>query len=64
MKASFKVVLLALLTLTLSAVVQDQFTFTTNIGTITGYTGPSGAVTIPDTINGCPVCQHRVRCFR
>ena len=36
---------------------QDQYTFTTNTGaiTITGYTGPGGAVTIPGTINGLPV---------
>src|SRR6266404_728558 len=34
-----------------------QFTYTTNNGaiTITGYSGPGGAVTIPDTINGLPV---------
>ena len=43
--------------LTLPAVVQAQFLHTTNNGTITitGYTGPGGAVTIPDTINGLPV---------
>jgi len=37
--------------------VQGEFTWTTNNGTITitRYTGPSGAVTIPDTINGLPV---------
>src|SRR5690242_20155828 len=36
---------------------QAQFTFTNNNGTIaiTGYTGPGGAVTIPDSINGLPV---------
>ncbi len=41
----------------LPAVAQAQFTFTTNNGaiTITGYTGPGGAVTIPDTTNGYPV---------
>jgi hypothetical protein len=41
----------------LPAVVQAQFTFTTNNGaiTITGYTGPSVAVVIPSTINGHPV---------
>jgi len=40
----------------LPAVVQAQFTYTTNSGTITitGYTGSSGAV-IPSTINGLPV---------
>lgn len=37
--------------------VHAQFTFSTNNGaiTITGYTGPGGAVSIPDTINGFPV---------
>jgi hypothetical protein len=46
-----------LLLLTLPAVVQAQFTFTTNNGaiTITGYTGSGGAVTVPSTINGYPV---------
>ena len=36
---------------------QVPFNYTTNNGTITitGYTGPGGAVTIPDTINGLPV---------
>jgi len=49
--------LLVLLLLTLPAVVQAQFLHTTNNGTITitGYTGPGGAVTIPDTISGLPV---------
>jgi hypothetical protein len=34
-----------------------QLTYVTNNGTITitGYTGPAGAVTIPETINGLPV---------
>jgi hypothetical protein len=43
--------------LLLPAVVQAQFTFTTNNGaiTITGYTGTSGNVIIPDIINGYPV---------
>jgi hypothetical protein len=43
--------------LLLPAATQAQFTFTTNNGaiTITGYTGPGGAVTIPDTTNGYPV---------
>ena len=37
--------------------VQAQFTYTTNNGTITivQYTGPGGAVVIPDTINGLKV---------
>jgi hypothetical protein len=38
-------------------VVQAQFSYTTNNGTITitGYSGPGGAVNIPSTINGLPV---------
>ena len=49
--------LLSLLLMLLPAVVQAQFTFTTNNGaiTITGYTGPGGTVIIPDTTNGYPV---------
>jgi hypothetical protein len=42
----------------LPAVAEAQFTFTTNDDntiTITGYTGPGGAVTIPGTTNGYPV---------
>ena len=36
---------------------QAQYEYVTNNGTITitGYTGPGGDVTIPDTINGLPV---------
>jgi len=46
-----------LLLLALPGVVQAQYTYTTNNGTITitGYTGSGGAVTIPSTINGLPV---------
>jgi hypothetical protein len=57
MKTSFKVLMSLLLPLALPAVVQAQFTFTTNSGTITitGYTGPGGDVTIPDTTNDLPV---------
>ena len=43
------------LLLTLPAVVQAQFNFTTNDGTITGYTGSGGVVNIPSTINDLPV---------
>ena len=45
------------LLLALPAVVQAQFYFTTNNGTITitGYSGPPWAVTIPTNINGLPV---------
>ncbi len=52
-----KNIVLALALLALPAVVQAQFTYTTNNGaiTITGYTGPGGDVTIPATINGLPV---------
>jgi hypothetical protein len=50
---------LAVLTLVLAlpAAVTAQYTYTTNNGTITitGYTGPAGAVTIPGTIDGLPV---------
>jgi hypothetical protein len=43
--------------LALPAVVQAQFTYTIANGaiTITGYTGPGGAVNIPDAIDGRPV---------
>jgi hypothetical protein len=47
--------LLLLLVLTLPAAVQAQFNYTDNgdgTATITGYTGPGGAVTIPGRING------------
>src|SRR5580692_8609075 len=53
--------LVKLLTLTLllalPAAAQPQFEFTTNNGalTLSKYTGPGGAVTIPDTTNGLPV---------
>jgi hypothetical protein len=54
-----------LLLLTLPAVVQAQFTYTVNNGTITitGYTGRGGAVTIPDMINGRPVTSLGVNAF-
>jgi hypothetical protein len=47
------------------SVVQAQFSFTTNNGTITitGYTGPDGAVTIPDTTNDLPVTTIGFRAF-
>ena len=52
-----QICLLGAVLLALPAVVQAQFNFTTNNGTITitGYTGSGGAVTIPDTINDLPV---------
>jgi len=56
---------LLLLLLTLPAAVQAQYTYTTNNGTITitGYTGPGGAVTIPSTINGLPVTTIGYQAF-
>jgi hypothetical protein len=46
-----------LLWLALPLALNAQFTYTTNNGTITitGYTGPGGAVVIPDTIHDLPV---------
>jgi hypothetical protein len=46
-----------LLLLALPATLHAQFNYTITNGTvtITGYTGPGGDVTIPDTINGLPV---------
>ena len=58
--------LLWLLLFTLPAAVQAQFTYTTENGqiTITGYSGPSGAVDIPGTINGLPVTRAGEGAFR
>ena len=57
--------MLLLLLLTLPGVVQAQFTYTNNNSTITitGYTGPGGAVTIPSVINGLPVTTIGVSAF-
>ena len=55
-----------LLLLALPTVVQAQFTFTTNGDntiTITGYTGPGGVVTIPDTTNGLSVTSIGTNAF-
>lgn len=54
---TWKLVLLVLALVGLPAVVQAQFTFTTNNGaiTITGYIGPGGTVIIPSMTNGYPV---------
>ena len=48
---------LVLLMMTIPAVVQAQFVYTTNNGaiTITGYTGTPTTLTIPSTTNGYPV---------
>jgi len=50
-------VLLLLSFLGVPAALEAQFNYITANGTatITGYTGPGGSVTIPDTINGLPV---------
>jgi len=59
-------VLVAVLMLTLPAAAPAQdYTWTTNNGTIiiTGYTGPGGNVTIPDTITGLPVTSIGDKAF-
>lgn len=49
-----------------SVCVHAQFTFTTNNGaiTITGYTGPGGAVVIPAATNGWPVTTIGTNAFK
>lgn len=56
---------LLLLCLTVPAAVQAQFTYTTNNGTltVTGYSGPEGAVTIPSSANGLPVTSIGQQAF-
>ena len=57
--------LLLVLLLAWPAVLQAQFNYTTDNGTITitGYTGPEGSVVIPGTINGLPVTRIGDRAF-
>src|SRR5579871_2951456 len=58
--------LLTLLLLVAAPVVAHaQFTFTTNSGTltITGYTGPGGALVIPSTTNGLAVTAIGTNAF-
>jgi hypothetical protein len=52
--------------LTLPALVQAQFIFTTNNGTITitRYTGSADVLTIPDAINGLPVTSIAANTFQ
>jgi hypothetical protein len=54
-----------LLLLMLPIIVQAQYDYTTNNGTITitRYTGSGGAVTIPGTMNGLPVTTLETQCF-
>ena len=58
-RISIRPVLLSLLLLAAPTAAQAQFDYTTNADgvsiTITGYTGPGGAVTIPTNINGLTV---------
>ncbi len=64
-----RLLLAALISLALPATLQAQYTFVTNNGaiTITKYSGPGGAVTIPNIINGFPVAaigyQAFLNCF-
>jgi PKD repeat protein len=53
------------LAVTLPAAVQAQFNYTTNNGTltITGYSGPGGAVTIPSSADGLPVTTIAQQAF-
>jgi hypothetical protein len=54
-----------LLMMALPAVAEAQCRYTNNEATltITGYTGPGGAVTIPGTINGLPVTSIGAKAF-
>ena len=56
-RRAWRLLPLPLVLLMLSATLQAQFNYTVDQGkvTITKYTGPGGAVTIPDTIEGLPV---------
>jgi hypothetical protein len=60
-------VLLGLLLLAAPVAVQAQFTYITNSDgisiTITGYTGPGGAMTIPTSINGLTVSDIGTNAF-
>ena len=59
-------ILTLLLLLTAPATVHAQFRYTTNNGTITitGYTGPGGAVVIPSSTNGYPVTSIGTAAFQ
>ncbi len=53
--ASWRVALLLLLALPVTLPAQFNYEITDGKATITGYTGPGGLVTIPNTLDGCPV---------
>src|SRR5262245_20999779 len=61
MKTPWKMLgILLLLNCSFPAVLKAQFNYTINTDltiTITGYTGPGGAVTVPGTIQGLPVTR-------
>ena len=66
MKTAKALLVILTVTLGLAVQVQAQFNYTVNNGavTITGYTGPGGAVNIPSTINGLPVASIGSNAFR
>ena len=65
-KFNFLAMFLGAVLLALPDVVNAQFACTTNNGaiTITGYTGPGGAVVLPSTINGLPVTSIETNTFQ
>ena len=61
----FKLILLQVLWLPIATFAQFSFvTNSDNTIVITGYTGPAGEVTIPDTINGYPVTSIGASAFQ
>jgi hypothetical protein len=66
-KTSLWRILFGLLLLTAPEIAQAQFSYTTNADgisiTITGYSGPGGAVTIPTNINGLTVSSIGTNAF-
>src|ERR1019366_340661 len=66
METRFEKLLSLLLLLTLPAVVEAQWSYTTNNGsiTITQYSCSDASVTIPDTIDGLPVTSIGTQAFQ